>query len=328
MPLLSIIVPVYNKEKYIDSSITSILQQSCTYFELLLIDDGSTDGSGQRCQHYADTDSRVRVFSQVNQGVSAARNKGLELSTGTYVGFIDGDDAIEPDMYETLLNNIAATQADISVCGMQVFHTSTTTVKSYQNHTQLFNRGEALSALLTGTLEWSANNKIYRAALAKSTSFEGRVNEDLDYTFRVLLQADKVVFTDSPKYHYIKRDNSVSLQRFNDAQMESIRVSRRILDTVQQQAPSHVAEARALDFGAHISLLNMILLASKKQYQLHYQQVTQNLAEYASLAKHLSLVSIKQKYAFRLFSFNPELYAFLLRSYCYWFASEVGKKSM
>lgn len=327
MPLLSIIVPVYNKEKYIDATIESILQQSCTDFELLLIDDGSTDSSGQRCHAYAAKDKRVRVVSQANQGVSPARNKGLELSTGTYVGFVDGDDLIEPDMYALLLGNALEAQAQVSVCGMKVHHESGATGKAYHNQTQVFDREAALSALLRGVLEWSANNKIYTAALAKSAAFQGRVNEDLDYTFRLIAQAQQVVYTDSPKYHYIKRDNSVSLARFNASQMESIQVSRRILTAVQHQDPSHLPEARALDFGTHISLLNMILLASKQQYQACYQQVARNLAEYTSLVRELPHISLKQRYAFRLFTLNPLLYGFFLRSYCLWFASEVGKKN-
>lgn len=328
MALLSIIVPVYNKEKYIDATIESILAQSFADFELLLIDDGSTDGSARRCAHFAATDSRVQLISQANQGVSQARNTGLRQSTGTYIGFIDGDDVIEPDMYELLITNMLATQADVSACGMKVFHASSTSEKESLNQMQVFNRDEALSAMLTGVLEWSANNKIYKAALAKSVAFEGRVNEDLYYVFQVLSQAHKVVFVDSPKYHYIKRDNSVSMAKFSDAQMESIAVSRKILAAVQQHAPAHLDEAWALDFGAHISILNMILLASKARYPAYYQQVAHNLKSYTKSVDQLKYVGAKQKYAFKLFMLNPLLYAFFLRSYCYWLPSEVGKKTL
>jgi glycosyltransferase involved in cell wall biosynthesis len=328
MAFLSIIVPVYNKENYIDATIESILAQTFTNFELLLIDDGSTDGSVERCARFAATDSRVQVIKQANQGVSQARNTGLRQSIGTYIGFIDGDDVIESDMYELLITNILAAEGDVSACGMKVFHTSSTSERESLNQLQVFDRDEALSAMLTGVLEWSANNKIYVAALAKSVAFEGRVNEDLYYVFRVLSQAQKVVFVDSPKYHYIKRDNSVSMARFSDAQMESIAVSRKILASVQQSAPAHLDEAWALDFGAHISILNMILLASKARYRAYYQQVFDNLKSYTKSVDQLKYVSGKQKYAFKLFMLNPLLYAFCLRSYCYWFPSEVGKKTM
>jgi glycosyltransferase involved in cell wall biosynthesis len=328
MPVLSIIVPVYNKEKYIDATIESILAQTFADFELLLIDDGSTDGSAERCARFAAIDHRVQVIKQANQGVSQARNTGLRQSTGSYIGFIDGDDVIEADMYEVLITNLLAAQAHVSACGMKVFHTSSTLEKASLNQVQVFNRDEALSAMLTGVLEWSANNKVYTAALAKSVAFEGRVNEDLYYVFQVLSQAQKVVFVDSPKYHYIKRDNSVSMARFSDAQMESIAVSRKILASVQQSAPAHLDEAWALDFGAHISILNMILLASKARYRDYYQQVFHNLKSYTKSVDQLKYVSSKQKYAFKLFMLNPLLYAFCLRSYCYWFPSEVGKKTL
>ncbi|TPG58946.1 glycosyltransferase family 2 protein [Hymenobacter nivis] len=327
MVALSIIVPVYNKEEYIDGTITSILAQSFTDFELLLIDDGSTDKSAQRCAYYAAMDNRIRVVSQANQGVSQARNTGLRLSEGTYIGFIDGDDLIEPDMYELLITNALATQADVSVCGMKVFHAGSVSEKAASHQVQVFNRNEALSAMLTGVLEWSANNKIYVAALAKSIAFEGRINEDLYYVFRVLSQANKVGFTNNPKYHYIKRDNSVSMAKFNAAQMESIAVSQRILAAIQQDSPAHLEEARALDFGAHLSILNMILLASKVKYDAYYQQVSRNLAAYADSVNQLKYVAPKQKYAFKLFMLNPLLYNFFLRSYCFWFSTEAGKKT-
>jgi glycosyltransferase involved in cell wall biosynthesis len=328
MAFLTIIVPIYNKEGYIDATIVSILAQSFADFELLLIDDGSTDNSAQRCAHYAAMDKRVQVIKQANQGVSQARNVGLRLSTGTYIGFIDGDDVIEPDMYEMLINNALTTQADISVCGMKVFHASSTSKKTSLNQIQVFSRDEALSAMLTGVLEWSANNKIYVATLAKSIDFEGRVNEDLYYVFQALSQARKVVFVDSPKYYYIKRDSSVSMAKFNDVQMESIAVSRKILAAIQQHSPAHLEEAWALDFSTHISILNMILLASRAKYHAYYQQVSHNLMVYTKSVNQLKLISTKQKYAFKLFMLNPLLYAFFLRSYCYLFPSEVGKKTL
>src|SRR5689334_18976624 len=116
MAYLSIIVPVYNKENYIDECIESILRQSFTDFELIIINDGSTDGSALKCKKYAAKDSRVVVIDQPNAGVSSARNRGLSLAKGTYTGFVDGDDSIDSDMYELLVKNARTFDADFSAC--------------------------------------------------------------------------------------------------------------------------------------------------------------------------------------------------------------------
>ena len=119
MAVLSIIIPVYNKEQYIDGCLTSILNQTFTDFELILVDDGSTDGSAAVCRRFADADHRISLITKPNGGVSSARNTGLSKADGKYIGFIDSDDAIEPDMYELLIRNAEQYQADVSICRLK-----------------------------------------------------------------------------------------------------------------------------------------------------------------------------------------------------------------
>ena len=116
MPELSIIVPVYNVEKYLPKCIESILAQTFTDFELILIDDGSPDRCGEICDEYAAKDSRIVVIHQKNQGVSAARNAGLDAARGTYIGFVDSDDWIEPEMYQTLMTVAKDRNASLTAC--------------------------------------------------------------------------------------------------------------------------------------------------------------------------------------------------------------------
>lgn len=119
MPELSIIVPVYKVEKYLPKCIDSILAQTFRDFELILIDDGSPDRCGAICDEYAAKDSRIKVIHQQNAGVSAARNAGLDIATGTYLGFVDSDDWIEPEMYETMITTAKEKQVDVVVCGLE-----------------------------------------------------------------------------------------------------------------------------------------------------------------------------------------------------------------
>ena len=122
MPELSVIVPVYNAEAYLRKCISSILQQTYSDLEVILVNDGSIDSSGKIAQEIADEDDRVKVINQINQGVSSARNTGLRIAAGRYVGFVDADDWIEPTMYETLINGIIDCQADLACCGYQTLY--------------------------------------------------------------------------------------------------------------------------------------------------------------------------------------------------------------
>ena len=119
--LISIIVPVYNISECIEGCIKSILNQSYSNIEIILVDDGSTDGSGSICDKYKEIDSRVVVLHKENGGLSDARNKGLEIAKGDYIGFVDGDDVIHKDMYNTLLRQLLLYDADISICRFQKF---------------------------------------------------------------------------------------------------------------------------------------------------------------------------------------------------------------
>ncbi len=114
---ISIVVPIYNAEKYLDRCIQSILNQSYKDLEIILIDDGSTDSSNKICNNYQKRDNRIKFISQKNEGVSAARNRGISEATGEFIGFVDSDDYIQPNMYETLYGLINKYNCDISICG-------------------------------------------------------------------------------------------------------------------------------------------------------------------------------------------------------------------
>lgn len=116
-PLISIIVPVYNVEPYVSKCLESILRQTYQNIEIIIIDDGSTDGGSDICDAYAHKDKRIKVIHQSNEGVSGARNVGLRIAKGEFIGFVDSDDWIEADMYEYLLQNIQQQDADIAICG-------------------------------------------------------------------------------------------------------------------------------------------------------------------------------------------------------------------
>lgn len=330
MPFLSIIIPVYNKVNYLDSCIESIIAQSFTDFELILINDGSTDGSGDKCDDYSSLDKRITVFHQSNQGVSTARNKGLSIAKGSYIGFIDADDTIEADMYELLVNNCKPTNADLSICSIVIRESESFVPKRFNIDTapSILSQSATLSALLSGKINWSANNKIYKRELAIAVAFEGRMNEDLLYCFNVIrLMTGHSVFADVEKYNYIKRENSVSLTKFSEKQLESINVSKKILQNVSLGFKEHVEEAKILDLISNLSILNLIILAKEHQ-SASYGIVAQNLRNYKPFIKTTQKLSKRQKYATQIFILNDRLYRSLLKTFCFIFQTEAGKKTL
>jgi glycosyltransferase involved in cell wall biosynthesis len=327
MALLSIIVPVYNKERYIDECIQSIFNQTFTDFELILVNDGSTDGSGAKCDHYQKSDSRVIVIHQINGGASAARNAGVARSTGKYIGFIDSDDTIYPDMYELLINNALQYDADVSVCRLRVLFPDKTVCPEGEPGPVVLNHDEALSKCLKGDLDRSANNKIYKSALARSVQFEGNIYEDILYTCKIFLKAKNTVFDNVIKYNYLVRDNSVSMSGFNPKYLETVDVSHKMVEMVAKENNNIIADAWAFDIVANISLLNLLLLTERSNYQSQYQQVVDTLKKYRSFISSSPQVIKKHKVAIKIFFISPGLYRSLMYLYCRVTGADVIKRT-
>jgi len=325
MVSLSIIVPVFNKERYIESSIASILNQSYQDFELLLINDGSTDNSGAICDQFAALDSRVKVFHQSNQGVSSARNKGLELACGAFIGFVDCDDTLEPEMYEVLVRNMTAYAAEISICGVKKFYPEKTESYFGTGTIKTYNRAEGVSALLKKEFLRSVYDKIYASGLAKSVRFEGRINEDIYYNFLVFMKTDKSVFDDRLLYNYIIRDNSVSMTAFSSKWMDTIALSQKIVIACKKELPELNPVAEEFDFVTNISLLNLLILSGGAANEADYQQVVKNMKGYAGLVDKGG-VRKKHRYAYKIFNLSPALYRHSMKLYCKITDADVSKK--
>ena len=207
-PLISVIVPVYNVELYLRKCLDSIVGQSYRDIEILIIDDGSTDGSGSICDEYAEKDERIRVFHSENRGLSSARNLGLDEATGDWIGFVDSDDRIEPDMYEVLIDKALETKADVVECGYYIDYVSKT--ENYSAGKCTISGSESVEALIRGEIKTRVWNKVYRSSLFNKTRFpDGRCYEDIATTHKLVRYS---IVTGVPEffYHYIQRGNSIS----------------------------------------------------------------------------------------------------------------------
>lgn len=209
MPKLSVIVPVYNAEDYLHRCIDSILAQTFTDFELLLINDGSKDNSGKICDEYAAKDNRIRVFHKDNGGVSSARNVGLDNVRGEYVTFVDSDDWIEPEMYKAMLYELGVKVADVCFCDIRI----SSSLRTYVEHYGICgNKDEDISNYIYR--EWHSSCNI----VAKNEIFEkNRLRypegisfcEDFHLTLRLLCFAERIINVDEAFYIY-NRDNESS----------------------------------------------------------------------------------------------------------------------
>ena len=218
--MISVIVPVYNVEAYIRQCIDSLISQTFRDLEILLVDDGSTDGCGGICDKYAADDSRVRVIHKLNGGISSARNAGLDAATGEYIGFVDSDDWIEPRMFEVLHDNIVSAAADISVCAFWHEYTSKTMPDCGIGESVL--RGDKMSQIRLsrgfGNTVW---NKLFRRRCWEKIRFPlSRNYEDVATVYKIFMQSGTIVGSSERLYHYRRRAGSItttpSMKNLND----------------------------------------------------------------------------------------------------------------
>lgn len=222
--LLSIVIPVYNAEKYLHLSIESVLKNEYKNFELILIDDGSLDSSFEICQHYANNDKRISVFRQKNKGTSETRNRGLELAKGEYVAFLDSDDWIDKDMYSYLIS-ILEKNPDVAYaeCGkIWHYHTGEKILHNKPEHiNKIFSRTQALEVFFYNELfHWGVCDMVFRKSCIEGIKFSGVYAEDMRFHLKVFDKNNRFFAsdaTDTPKYHYNKQlDSNLMSKSFNN----------------------------------------------------------------------------------------------------------------
>ena len=215
-PTVSVIVPVYNVLPYLREALDSVIHQTYSKLEIVIVDDGSTDGSGAVCDEYK-SDARVRVIHQENRGLSGARNTGLDLMTGEYVSFLDSDDAFYPEMIETMLAALIDRDADMVSCGYAIVETEgklkyAKTVEYVKAEKEtVLDKEKAFSAMMEGRYTFCVWNKLYRKKLWESFRFsEGAVCEDIIAAPRILEQCGKIAVVPLTLICYRKRTDSIT----------------------------------------------------------------------------------------------------------------------
>lgn len=220
--LISVIVPIYNIEPYIEKCITSILSQKYSNFELLLIDDGSPDNCGVICDEIAKTDNRIKVFHKPNGGLSDARNYGLKMSTGTLISFVDGDDYVDSHFLESMINVMNSENCEIVECRSIKFEDGEKPSADYKAGFSTFLPKEWLTETnLNDFISCAVWNKLYRKSLFNGISFPvNRHYEDEATTYKVVYNARKIVRLNASLYFYRQRDGSITQSEFSKKEID------------------------------------------------------------------------------------------------------------
>jgi len=212
MPVICIVVPVYNAEETLERCVGSILDQTFADFSIILVDDGSTDNSGAICDAYAEREPRITTLHTQNRGLSAARNEGIRISLSMdskYLSFVDSDDYLEPNMLDALYASIVQSEADIVQCGWKIIGMRTT--RFITQPIAEYNKQDAIRQLISGTIHSGVWNKLYRKDLFTELRFpEGRVYEDVATMHLLLLLCNKVVLIPTIGYNHVMRRGSIT----------------------------------------------------------------------------------------------------------------------
>lgn len=319
MPKISLIVPIYNVDKYIERCIESVLKQTLEDFELILIDDGSTDKSSEICNKYKEKDRRVRVKYKTNGGVSSARNEGIDMAIGEYIGFLDPDDYLDIDALDYLYNIAQQYQSDIACYRMKIYINETLQSDMYEYEEIHVYTGEEIikEYTLSGKFLYSSCNKIYskKLFLNKSNRFSNdiRYAEDALFNYLVLCDAEKLVFSNQKKYNYCINSEGV-VSNVTEKRLDIFKSQKRIY---------HLLDKKYNDYAKTITkqyILSSILLVSdialekkifeKRNILIGLKKI---INEDEDILSNLDCINFKNRICFFILKLSPISIALLYR---------------
>ena len=255
--MISVIVPVYKVEKFLPFCVQSILAQTCSDWELILVDDGSPDRCGEICEQFARQDGRIRARHKENGGLADARNAGTAVAQGEYITYIDSDDWVAPQLLERLLEQAKITGADVVVCDMAKTDSEEMTFENTNAGPKSFTGPQAMEAMLYQTgFDTSACGKLFRAELCQKNLFpKGRLYEDLFTIYKMLFAAQTVVYLPQVLYAYRKNPDSIMYRKFDRRNLDELDAADAIEAFVQENCPQFLPAARARKFSSYSQVL-------------------------------------------------------------------------
>lgn len=308
---LSIVVPVYKVERFLDKCIESILAQTFTDFELILVDDGSPDNCGKMCDEWAAKDNRIKVIHKKNGGLSDARNTGIDVAQGDYIGLVDSDDYIKPDMFEVLVGNLEKYKADISMCGYADVYANRVRKDNLDRKVYEWDQEEAIYQILLGKLlSVHAVVKLYKHSLFENVRYPvGKISEDAYIIMDILKQIKKAVFTPYSAYYYVHRGESINTSKFKEIDLTRIEAHEKNYYFIKKNYPVMEKLAFSRYLGAVGFVAHKIAMTPEEPLdrikkdlfkKLERNLITIYKSEYFSLKRKVSLtVLIMSRSAYR-----------------------------
>lgn len=278
-PLVSVIIPVYNVERYIDRCLRSVVAQTYQNMEIILIDDGSTDLSGEICNEYAKNNMNIFVLHQNNQGQSIARNNAVKIAKGEYICFIDSDDYVSADYVERLVDVYQRYNADISIIKMKSVSAEYDASSDYANkgnEIRILDTEEALNEMLYGRLfDVSPCGKLYQKSILLQHPYpDGKIYEDLATTFKIIGDCNRIVFINTVGYFYVFRQGSTMHSRINESQLNSIYAASEQLSYIINNFPNleDAASSRCVCVALGVLSRNDIFNCGESKLIFYYLQ--------------------------------------------------------
>lgn len=279
--LISVIVPIYNVEQYLPRCIDSIINQTYKNLEIILVDDESPDNCGKICDEYKAKDARIRVIHQKNRGLSGARNAGIDIATGEFLGFVDSDDYIEPTMYETLYHDIKKFEAGLSICSRYYEFEDGKRVERYKldKDIKVYTGKDAIVEMNNySSFDMSAWDKLYKRELFAEIRFpEGKLSEDFFIMHRLLDEAKVVTFNPSPLYIYVQRNNSIS--RNKKINWDFIEASKKQLEYICEKYPDLEDVAKTAYASANMTVYNFHIKSHVKCQKERRKELQKRVSE-------------------------------------------------
>ena len=294
--LVTIIIPVYNVEERIAHCLDSVIAQTYHNLEILLIDDGSTDDSGNICDRYSQRDSRIRVFHKKNGGVSSARNMGISQAKGNYICFVDSDDAVKPDMVQYMLDKAIEYDADISCCLLEVVEIDGTVRPLLSGTCGVFNNEYIISVFFSDQFikdqMYGPYNKLYKSELLKGKLFKSyRLGEDILFVFEILLRSKRIYIGNKVGYQYLHRVGSAMTSAFSEKKLDYIYAAIEVVELCKKYAHYAIDAANNWLFYHYLITLRQVLINNQKTNLLtFYNQGLIYIKKHKSYLKNYGLV--------------------------------------
>lgn len=311
LPLISVVIPVYNVAEYLPRCLDSVLASTYDNLDIILVDDGSTDISGQICDRYAAQDSRIRVIHQPNGGISAARNTGIENARGQYITFIDSDDYIDEDMIEYLYDLLTKHHCRMSLSSHYVVYNGNKRAMGNGVPDEKRTAKDCITRMCyQGDIDTSAWAKLYETSVFKSIRYPKRkLFEDIGTTYKTFLASKYIACGFEPKYYYDIRDNSITTTSFNIHKLDLLEQTDRMAEEVMAIYPELKNAVLSRCVYARFSTLNLML--DTEEYRSIRDEIVCYIKRNASKVLQDRKVPFGNKVAICLLCCNFDLYKYV-----------------